>query len=81
MRDMQFCRVRKQATENDNDIRLATNHSVAVKRGYSGSTDFATKETGNGVDYLTKYLGYSLVEAVKALNADSNFLFHPRKTP
>ena len=48
-------------------LRPKDNHSISVKRGYSGYTDFSTDETGNAVDFLTKYLGYSISEAVIAL--------------
>lgn len=48
-------------------LRLRSDHSVSVKRGYAGYTDFATDETGNAVDLLTRYLDYDLVGAVRAL--------------
>ena len=48
-------------------IRLLNNHSVSIKIGYSGYYDFATGESGNAIDCLVKYFGYSFVEAVKKL--------------
>lgn len=33
-------------------IRLCCDHSVSIKEGYCGYTDFATGETGNAIDYL-----------------------------
>ena len=46
------------------------NHSLSIKKGYSGYKDFATDETGNSIDFLTKHMGYTLVDAVKALCGD-----------
>ena len=48
-------------------IRFVLNHSVSIKRGYAGYKDFSSDETGNSVDFLTKYLDYDLVSAVIAL--------------
>lgn len=48
-------------------LRLCDNHSVSIKKGYSGYMDFATNETGNGVDLLVNYLGYDFQDAVDAL--------------
>lgn len=48
-------------------LRLRCNHSISIKRGYSGYTDFATGETGNAVDCLTRHLGYDFQCAVAAL--------------
>ena len=52
-------------------LRLKSNHSISVKRGYNGYKDFATGETGNSVTFLTEYLGYKLPEAVAALLGES----------
>lgn len=52
-------------------IHLRDNYSLAIKRGYSGYYDFATGEHGNSVDFLTRYMGYGMVEAVLALCGDS----------
>ncbi len=48
-------------------LRPLDNHSLSIKQGYSGYKDFATDETGNSVDFLTRYMGYTLPEAVLAL--------------
>lgn len=60
--------------EHDNEVekegdsvRLCGNHSVSVKKGYSGYMDFATDETGNAIDCLTNYFGYTFQEAVISL--------------
>lgn len=48
-------------------ICLKTNHSLYIKSGYNGFKDFATGETGNGIDFLIHHLGYSFQDAVLAL--------------
>ena len=52
-------------------LRLTDNHSLSVKDGYSGYLDFATGETGNGIDLLTRHFGYTFADAVVALTNDS----------
>lgn len=54
-------------TREGDSIRLKGNHSISIRRGYCGYKDFATGETGNSLDFLTKHMGYSLVGAVQAL--------------
>lgn len=54
-------------TREGNSIRLRNNHSVSVKQGYHGYTDFSTGETGNSIEFLTRHMGYTFVEAVQAL--------------
>lgn len=54
-----------------NSIRPKDNHSISIRKGYAGYRDFATNETGNSVDFLIKYMGYGLVDAVQALTAGS----------
>ena len=44
-----------------------TKHSVKVNRGIAGYQDWSSDESGNSIDYLKNYLGYSFVDAVKAL--------------
>ena len=53
-------------------IRLLGNNSLSIKRGYSGYLDFATGDKGNSVDFLTRYMGYRLDQAVFALCGESN---------
>lgn len=48
-------------------LRLRANPSLSIKKGYVGYLDFATGETGNAIDLLTRHLGYSFSEAMEAL--------------
>lgn len=48
-------------------IRPKDNHSISIRRGYSGYMDFATGKTGNAVEFLTRHMGYTFVSAVQAL--------------
>lgn len=48
-------------------VRLCENHSVSIKKGYSGYMDFATDETGNAIECLTNYFGYTFQGAVLSL--------------
>ena len=48
-------------------IRPKNNHSISIRMGYNGYSDFATGETGNSVDFLVNCMGYGLVDAVQAL--------------
>ncbi len=48
-------------------VRLKRKSSLYTKPGYSGYTRFSTGETGNSIDFLTRYMGYSFQEAVAAL--------------
>jgi hypothetical protein len=48
-------------------IHPRANRSLSIKQGYCGYIDFATDDKGNSVDFLTKYLGYELDNAVFAL--------------
>ena len=54
------------AIEGDS-LRLARDHSVSIKQGYTGFTDFATMETGNSIECLTRYFCYGFQDAVEAL--------------
>ena len=47
-------------------LLLADTH-ISVKVGYHGYINFQTGATGNNVDYLMNFLGYSYPEAVLAL--------------
>lgn len=49
-------------------LRPKNNHSISIRKGYCGYTDFATGETGNSLDFLTGHMGYSFTEAVQALS-------------
>ena len=48
-------------------LRLREDHSVSIRQGYTGYTDFADDSTGNSIDCLIRYFGYTLPEAVEAL--------------
>lgn len=48
-------------------IYMKQNNSLYIKSGFYGYRDFSTGETGNGIDFLTRHLGYSFQEAVLAL--------------
>ena len=54
-------------THEGNSLRMKTNHSISVRRDYSGFQDFSTGEKGNSIDFLEKYMGYTFLEAVSAL--------------
>lgn len=57
-------------TEGDS-IRPKSNHSISIKKNYNGYKDFATGETGNSIEFLTRHMGYTFVNAVQALSNDS----------
>lgn len=48
-------------------IRPASNRSISIRKGCGGYNDFATGESGNSLDFLTRHMGYGFVEAVLAL--------------
>ncbi len=50
-----------------NSLRFRSNHSICIKRGYSGYKDFENSETGNSIDFLVRYMGYSVNEAILGL--------------
>ena len=52
-------------------LRPVDNHSISIKKGYNGYKDFSNGETGNSIDYITKYMGYTFLDAVKALSGES----------
>lgn len=54
-----------------NSLRLLSNKSISIKKGYAGYKDFANDETGNGIDFLVKHLGFSFIDAVNALNNET----------
>jgi len=55
-------------TNESDSIRLKSNHSISIKKGYTGYKDFATGETENSIDFLKNYMGYNFVDAVQALS-------------
>ena len=60
-------------------LRPKDNHSVSIKRGYSGYMDFANGETGNSVDYLVRHMGFDVISAVNALAGTHFSLSYPSK--
>lgn len=48
-------------------LRLSCNHSVSVKTGYAGFTDFSDGHGGNAIEFLIDYFGYEFSNAVTAL--------------
>lgn len=65
--DFLLSRHQEETELEGSSLRLRCNHSVSVKNGYAGFTDFADDSTGNSVECLVNYLGYSFHDAVAAL--------------
>ena len=61
---------RNQFKLEGNSLHPLDNHSLSIKKGYTGYRDFATDEKGNSIDFLVKYMGYTMVDAVNALCGD-----------
>lgn len=57
----------EEVEREGNSLRLRCNHSVSIKTGYAGFTDFADGSAGNAIDCLTNYLDYEFQDAVVAL--------------
>lgn len=47
--------------------RRTLQHAVKVNEGISGFYDWGSGESGNTIDYLIRFLGYSFVDAVRVL--------------
>lgn len=63
-----LCRVHRDSFKKTaNNLYLRSNNSLVIHRGNYGYIDYATRETGNGIDFLMRHLGYSFQEAVVAL--------------
>lgn len=60
-------------TREGDSLRMKSNNSISIKRGFCGYTDFSNGDKGNSVDFLTKHMGYSLDAAVFAL-IDGNYI-------
>ena len=52
--------------------------SLSIRFGYSGYMRFSNQETGNSIDFLVRYLGYSFRDAVKALAGYSEPVLNSR---
>lgn len=57
-----------QFKKEGKSLRMKSNSSVSIKRGYTGYTDFSSQEHGNSIDFLVRYLNYDFVSAVVALS-------------
>ena len=58
-----------EVIKDGNSLRLRSNKSISIKKGYAGYKDFADfNNHGNGIDFLVKYMGFGFCEAVKAVN-------------
>ena len=53
------------------NLFLKENQSLVIRTGFSSYKDYATMETGNSIDFLIRYLGYSFPEAVSALSGSA----------
>ena len=56
--------------EESGSLHPLDNHSLSIKRGYSGYKDFSTGETGNSIEFLEKYMEYTFTDAVLALTGE-----------
>ena len=70
--DYLMCNHLSDCIKDGNSLRPKCNHSISVKKGYAGYKDFASGETGNSVDFLVRYMGYDLDDAVFALVGQSS---------
>ncbi len=50
-------------------VYLREHDSIYTRFGFCGYTRFSSDETGNSIDFLERYLGYSFRDAVMALTA------------
>ena len=61
-----------------NSLVFKEHDSLSIRFGYSGYMRFSNQETGNSVDFLVRYLGYSFRDAVKALDGYSEPVLNSR---
>jgi len=52
-------------------LQLRRHDSLFVKKGFPGFFRFSTEESGNPIDLLVDYFGYSFTDAVRALNGST----------
>ena len=57
--------------KTSNNLYFKENNSLVIHRANYGYIDYATRETGNGIDFLMRHLGYSFQEAVVALTRET----------
>ena len=55
-------------------LRLKKNHSISIAPDYVGFYDFATRESGDGIQFLMDYMGYTFQEAVGSLLKADNIV-------
>ena len=55
-------------------LRLKDNHSISIAPDYIGFYDFATRESGDGIQFLMDYMGYTFQEAVGSLLKAENIV-------
>lgn len=55
-------------------LRLKKNHSISIAPNYVGFYDFATRESGDGIQFLMDYMGYTFQEAVGSLLKTDNIV-------
>ena len=56
-----------EVTVKYGSVLLISDDHISVKLGFHGFHNFKTGESGNNIDYLTNFLGYTYPEAVLAL--------------
>ena len=69
-------------TVEGGSLRLKKNHSISIAPNYVGFYDFATRESGDGIQFLMDYMGYTFQEAVGSLLKADNIVLssiHPKK--
>ena len=55
-------------------LRLKKNHSISIAPDYVGFYDFATRESGDGIQFLMDYMGYTFQKAVGSLLKADNIV-------
>lgn len=61
-------------TVEGGSLRLKKNHSISIAPNYVGFYDFATRESGDGIQFLMDYMGYTFQEAVGSLLKTDNIV-------
>lgn len=59
-----------------NSLVFREHDSLSIRFGYSGYMRFSNQESGNSIDFLVRYLGYSFKDAVTALAGQSEPSLH-----
>lgn len=61
-------------TVEGGSLRLRKNHSISIAPNYVGFYDFATRESGDAIQFLMDYMGYTFQEAVGSLLKADNIV-------